>query len=480
MEGDDDDDPVVETFDVFLQREPDEETFLLQHFLVPLQNDPPTYEKTEFRPENSMLRASYRVNTGGHFELDQSSADYEQELKKRESQVLVSDRVRKRETAYAAGFVELDEKRIHLIPLTNIFAMKPMLSSDIKGNEIIENIVEAAAPEAPQTLEVKNLRRDTIKAQGYLRQTYSMYADKLESEPWTPLDISDRMSSKAALEYENVINSTNSWEVQQGFSDVEEADDEEVTVTNVVRPTKGYFEPLEAFTASSKKYLDVIAPMTTSRLNVPEKDMTQVTPAERLRLTLSRVIVGRFDDILQNSASSASKHMKSNILLIQQGALMVRGNWVLPSKDYFADRFGEVEGNSLTMDRRRALRDVILAEISKAEVNKSELGAVDPKYIKKICKVPTTELREAHQGICTVDKESKFLKFVRKDDLRFIKQHSSLHLEWQERWKVIEKEALMSLGVPAATATDIANATPAKLKTEQRVQPKSEDVPVAL
>jgi hypothetical protein len=314
-ESDDSSDPVEAVFKVYLNRDPEDEAFMLRFPTMPVQRITPQFREAKFKPANELLELRYNTweSVSGaekhkHFDLGlgqgmSSAGEAAKQVERRKMQVLRSERLNDSGRTYAMGVVDQQRKTVHLVPLCGLLEMKPVLQGGFLDNAggaelVVEEpaaVVKSAKDQAPKAVEVINFRKESARQQqDAAKLTFAKLKETEGSEPWLRLAIYSRSDAKTERVYQR-HKRAESADAQLRFSDLSGAEEEEeeeaeeqVQVMEAqsdgdepMRPARrvsararrvqalqqrrankfrGCLEARTAFRASAVEYLDAIAP----------------------------------------------------------------------------------------------------------------------------------------------------------------------------------------------------------------------------
>ena len=318
-ESDDSSDPVEAVFKVYLNRDPEDEAFMLRFPTMPVQRITPQFRDAKFKPANELLELRYNTweSVSGaekhkHFDLGlgqgmSSAEEAAMQVERRKMQVLRSERLNDSGRTYAMGVVDQQRKTVHLVPLCGLLEMKPVLQGGFLDNtggaELLAEepaaVVKSAKDQAPKPVDVINFKKESARQQqDAAKLTFAKLKETERSEPWLRLAIYSRSDAKTERVYQR-HKRAESADAQLRFSDLsgaeeeeeeeeEQAEEEQVQVMESqsdgdepMRPVRrlsararrvqalqqrrankfrGCLEARTAFRASAVEYLDAIAP----------------------------------------------------------------------------------------------------------------------------------------------------------------------------------------------------------------------------
>ena len=341
----DEDDPVVEEFDVFLSKQLAENLFLLQYPVRPSQMtyDDADVTNVKFKPRQQTLMYevgidvtsnNYNKSKGEQIAINVDGSDpganatYQSE--KMDKQVLTSLPSGAKPNRYAVGY--FSNNQLHVTPLKSVLQMRPSFSyldqADTRKTQSAD-VKTDDEEETAQAVTVRYARRETDHAKARRLASYQYMKKKQEEELWVSL--THYPLSGALAESERMLLYAKNTEEENRFYD------------------------------DSEKFLEKLIPKSktkeSEKASVPSNvlsmtDLKKMSVGEQVKAIMFKAKAISFGELLyylpkRAEASTVLSHL-------QQVALLVQGCWVVKSEVL------EVKDKKATCEMKCRGRDYIM------------------------------------------------------------------------------------------------------------------------
>mmetsp|Transcript_22456 Transcript_22456/g.44105 ORF Transcript_22456/g.44105 Transcript_22456/m.44105 type:complete len:612 (-) Transcript_22456:8-1843(-) len=421
-----DEDPVEHIFDLYLNRELEEQLYMLRYPLRSVVREPSRTSGARFKPKNKVLETSVDVldafpgddpqQGNSSFELPYHTEHMNKQERnaytaKVREQKFRSVRLNTNERCYAAAIVDKDSKSVTLVPLQGIYDMLPIIQTGfesqdgpIEGEGAPDNATKNAKAAEAMAQPVALQRESTHDPN---RQRFHKVKQQLNEEPWVDLCVHERNTEQASagfakLRYTPPEAKPNTWD---DLSDDEEMADnggasakEPASVEKAVS-SKGSIPAGNAFKLSSMEFLNVLAPKIRQDKEevveaVPEKAETVEEHIRSQLIRLSYVTT----QMIETSLNAAFGNLDAKVLralpeTIGSFAHLIHGAWYLRSDIYNEYRFGTAQaGDDIADYQRNWVRNIILAifceapkgQVSRASIAKEVKGAMSKSMLDSV------------------------------------------------------------------------------------------------
>ncbi|KAG5186158.1 Sin-like protein conserved region-domain-containing protein [Tribonema minus] len=196
-----DPDPVIRELDVFVSKGLQDELFVLQYPMRPLDRPLPDPISAKIKPLNRLLEIKHEIKQAGK-NFDPAAPEHLllEELTHAAAAVPAA-------TNYAIGVVRDNE--LHLTPLSGILQMRPAFRHvDIQAAIEEPDDDDRAAAEKPVAGEPRQVmfkRKETERATQARQRSYAYKRDREDAERWVDLAVHDAASAHARDEFENMF-----------------------------------------------------------------------------------------------------------------------------------------------------------------------------------------------------------------------------------------------------------------------------------